>query len=269
MKVLIADDEPEIIDLIVELLPSGSLPRIVHDGFEALTICQKERFDIIISDYNMPHMNGYQFVKKLREGSSRNRDTPVMMISGYLAAAQKKSEHLSDITFFDKPLDFDRFEAFIDKFQAEHDPVETHLELMVSQSRIKKCLVIDDDPEILILICDIMKEHDFIAQSCESASDALALGIKMLEDFDLIISDLKMPQMDGFELTAKLHKFGVYTPIIGVTGLDDEGEELFKQDDKRTRSKPDFILKKPFRYQDIEELKDKLGFGSPELKKPA
>ncbi|SMF73283.1 response regulator [Pseudobacteriovorax antillogorgiicola] len=119
---------------------------------------------------------------------------------------------------------------------------------------IRQCLVIDDDFEITALICDILSEHNFIAQGVSSAREALELGTYRLSEFDIIFSDLKMPQMDGFEFVAQVKDMGISTPIIAVTGLPDKGHDLFYANDGKKRDLPHHIISKPFTELDIRTV---------------
>ena len=119
---------------------------------------------------------------------------------------------------------------------------------------MNQCLVIDDDFEITALICEILAGHNFISQGASSAGEALALGPKKLREFHLIFTDLKMPEMDGFEFVQKVRDLGIQTPIIAVTGLPDKGQSIFDQQDGKARMLPHHIVSKPFTELDIRTV---------------
>lgn len=77
-KILIADDEPDIVELIKRYaLREGYEVKSVEDGAEAIEICQREDFDIIIMDVMMPDTDGFTASKKIRE----RKDIPILMLS--------------------------------------------------------------------------------------------------------------------------------------------------------------------------------------------
>lgn len=84
MKVLIIDDEIEICDQIRTMLTSGSKIDfqfdIVKDGLTALQKIKFIKFDLIISDIHMPNLTGLELERI--KGSSENRDTPMIILSG-------------------------------------------------------------------------------------------------------------------------------------------------------------------------------------------
>ncbi len=78
-KILIAEDDRELRTLFSHILTkNGYLVKGVSNGQEALDALDRDYYDLIISDIMMPVMNGYEFVRILRESGS---NTPVMMIT--------------------------------------------------------------------------------------------------------------------------------------------------------------------------------------------
>ena len=88
LKFLIVDDHDFMRRIIAESLSSSGVAKIdrVSDGEEALSFLTKSnhRIDFIISDFNMPRMNGLELLKEVRIGNAGiKRDTPVIMLSGF------------------------------------------------------------------------------------------------------------------------------------------------------------------------------------------
>ena len=77
-RILIADDEPDIIELIKRYaVRDGHEVISVGDGQEAVDICKKEDFDIIIMDVMMPDTDGFTASRRIRE----SKDIPILMLS--------------------------------------------------------------------------------------------------------------------------------------------------------------------------------------------
>ncbi|MDO4960602.1 MAG: response regulator transcription factor [Eubacteriales bacterium] len=77
-RILVVDDEPDICQMIRRYAEHDGYETVgVSDGTEAVDICQKEDFDIIIMDIMMPDMDGYAACRKIRE----DKDIPVLMLS--------------------------------------------------------------------------------------------------------------------------------------------------------------------------------------------
>ena len=68
----------------------------------------------------------------------------------------------------------------------------------------KKLLIIDDEPDITFTIKSIMEENDF---KVDSFTDSIsALDNYQINYYDLVILDIKMPKMDGFQLYVKIRE---------------------------------------------------------------
>jgi two-component system CheB/CheR fusion protein len=87
-------------------------------------------------------------------------------------------------------------------------------------------LVVDDVPDVTEMIELLLKHAGYSVSTAESAKEALLLAER--NHYDLVISDIGMPEMNGYELAAALRKLADYnqTPLIAVTGYteyDDRG----------------------------------------------
>jgi len=87
-SVLIVNDEPDQLRLMGSLLKkAGYSVLTAFDGLEGLTLAQRERPDLVISDVSMPRMNGLEFCRKLR-ADSELKTVPILLVS----ALQKDTE---------------------------------------------------------------------------------------------------------------------------------------------------------------------------------
>jgi CheY-like chemotaxis protein len=90
-------------------------------------------------------------------------------------------------------------------------------------------LVVDDVPDVTEMIELLLKHAGYDVSTADSAQDALHLA--RLNHYDLVISDIGMPEMNGYELAAALRELAAYnkTPLIAVTGYseyDDRGRAV-------------------------------------------
>ena len=107
-KLLIVDDEPDLLDILEFCLEDeGLLEKIeLHkaiNGKEALDLAMQEDFDCILSDINMPIMNGIDFVKSVQAAGRKN---PVIFLSGHGdPETLAKIDGLEIHKFIDKPFE--------------------------------------------------------------------------------------------------------------------------------------------------------------------
>jgi len=109
----------------------------------------------------------------------------------------------------------------------------------------ERILVIDDEPDMLMLLRMIIEDNtNYEVETTNNPAE----GLKMLteEAYDLVISDLKMPGMDGLELFDELRKMSPDIPVIIITayGSPEAADEALK------KGVADFITK-PFRKDTI------------------
>jgi len=117
---------------------------------------------------------------------------------------------------------------------------------MSHSSKNKKVLIVEDNPNMSNLLSDILLQcFDLKSRQAQDGEDALALLKK--ESFDLVITDLIMPKMDGKELLKTLKQSFPQVPVVVITGYENEY-------DPEEKPKPDGFLFKPFKVQQINEL---------------
>jgi len=92
----------------------------------------------------------------------------------------------------------------------------------MSQSPIRT-LVIDDDKSITRLICKLLADHFADRLEITETDDVqMALGMVAAKQFDLCISDLDMPSVNGFKLLKSIKESDTLTQVIILTGYPDE-----------------------------------------------
>ncbi|MEN3333135.1 MAG: hypothetical protein V7641_2500 [Blastocatellia bacterium] len=109
VKILLVDDNPDLRDVLTSVLKTHGFQVITaEDGLLGLKTAEAERPDLIITDIEMPRLNGIQMIARLRE-QFQFRKVPILVISGCgnggTAAALKAGANQA----LQKPIDFDAF----------------------------------------------------------------------------------------------------------------------------------------------------------------
>jgi len=82
LKILIADDEPEILEIMAKkIFTQGYTVITAFDGEDAWQKIQRESPDIIVLDLNMPRKNGFEVLQELREHPPEEKWQPVIIVS--------------------------------------------------------------------------------------------------------------------------------------------------------------------------------------------
>ena len=115
-----------------------------------------------------------------------------------------------------------------------------------------KLLIIDDEEHVLANLCHFLtdKKYDVV-----SASDGLE-GLKLFENdqqrFDLIITDIVMPQISGMGLISMIKKKSPDTPVIAITGWGEYPDALALE------SQADKVFSKPFELSELDKVINEL-----------
>lgn len=111
-KVLIIDDEKDICEIVANLVTSyfSDIQVITkNNGLDGFIACQKEKFNLVITDHKMPFMTGAALAVALRTRENQNMDTSILMLSAFITVDIKKELDIKNIEFMEKPLDYESF----------------------------------------------------------------------------------------------------------------------------------------------------------------
>ena len=105
-KVLIVDDSASIRQMVeMTLKESGYDVTVAKDGLEALNLCKTRSFDFVLTDQNMPNMDGLTFIKSARTLAARAR-TPIVMLTTEASDEMKAQGRAAGATgWMVKPFD--------------------------------------------------------------------------------------------------------------------------------------------------------------------
>jgi DNA-binding response OmpR family regulator len=265
LRILVVDDEPLIRQLCTELLDDpGYEVDTAENGAVAWDALQMKGYDLLITDNEMPQVSGIELVKKLQ---AAHMAVPVIMVSGTMPTAElERHPELHLAATLSKPFNIIEFTDIVKKVLHTADSVAHSAQLFrdcamldknVSQAEkpakalvrepinpSHRILVVDDDNETRQLSVDVLTGSGY---DVEGVKDGAA-GWEALQtfDYDLIVTDNKMPRMTGLEMMAKLRAARMTLPVIMATGNPPALEF-----ERRPWLKPDIILQRPFSNDDL------------------
>lgn len=108
---------------------------------------------------------------------------------------------------------------------------------MANEKEKNTLLVVDDDPYVLESVSTLLKEYDYTVHTSQNAGDAVKLVRRI--PFDVVLTDIKMPQVTGIELLQEIHRYNPQIPVILMTAF----AELDIAVDAIKRGAFDFITK--------------------------
>jgi DNA-binding NtrC family response regulator len=253
-EILVVDDDDRIRSLLMETLSALGYHSVrAKDGQEALSKLETEKLDLVIADVRMPGMNGLSLLKAVK---SRNPLLPVLIITGYNFTYTKDQAMQGGADgFLAKPFRIGKIEELIRKALGVKGTTGG------KPYRLKKILVVDDDQQLREMLLEVLSSLDYFPIGVEDGEEALS-QLK-IQDFDLVISDIRMPKMNGLDLLKNIKKTDSDIPVVMITGFPSTCPVQTAMQEGA-----DGYLAKPFRIEKIDELMRDLLYGEGE-KSPA
>ncbi|MFC1811065.1 response regulator [Thermodesulfobacteriota bacterium] len=210
--VLVVDDDPEIRDLMKRFLAKEGL-RVVtaSGGEEGLRMAKALHPEVITLDVMMPGMDGWAVLSSLKSDSELI-DIPVIMLT--IVDQKNLGYALGATDYLTKPIDRGLLRTVLNKYRA------------VSASL--RVLVVEDDQLTREMLRHALEKEGWAVTEAENGRIALERLSEMRPA--VILLDLMMPEMDGFELVAELRKHEAWRsiPIIVITAKDLTSEDRLR-----------------------------------------
>lgn len=207
------------------------------NGAEALHILQHKHVDIVLADLNMPVMSGLELLKAVRNDENLAH-LPFIMIT-----AESERNHVEETIYYGvsdlliKPYTADSLARHINKALSWHSRINSKeytshrlrhglppvIENSLNAPR-PTILVVDDSADNLLLLSSIFKPQ-YRVRVANSGEKALAI-CESNNPPDLVLLDIMMPGMDGFEVARRMreHPASETIPVIFVTSASGEYE---------------------------------------------
>ena len=228
MHALVADDDFNTCSSVSKMLTTiGMRPEWTTSGKEAIlrTRYAKEsgdEFRAFIIDWLMPDMNGIEVVRRIR--SEIGEDTPIIILTAYDWSGIEEEAREAGVTgFCSKPLFLSELREVLSRPFVKREAKEVEKEVMDMSVFLGKRILLAEDNELNRELAEaIFTEAGFLLEMAENGKLALEmLQAREAGYYDLIISDIQMPVMDGYELSRQVRrledgkKAGI--PILALT----------------------------------------------------
>jgi two-component system cell cycle response regulator CtrA len=119
------------------------------------------------------------------------------------------------------------------------------------KERVMRALVVEDDPVSAKLIEAALKSEGIISEPAETGEDAIDLAKHY--DFDIVVLDIRLPDMEGYEVVRRLRAAKVRTPVLILSGIHETDDKV-----RGLATGADDYLTKPFRRAELYSRLDHL-----------
>ncbi|MEG4442244.1 response regulator [Microcoleus sp. AT9_B5] len=209
--VLVVDDDPISRDLIQRaLVRQGLHVEVAGGGEQALRLAKQLRPDAITLDVIMPGMDGWAVLSALKADPDL-AEIPVILLS--FVGNKSLGFALGASDYLTKPVDGKRLAALLNKYRRDQDGV-------ANNNLTCQILIVEDDVAAREILRCVLETQGWAVTEADSGRAALD-RLKVARPH-LILLDLMLPEMDGFELIGELRKSysGDPIPIVVLTGKD-------------------------------------------------
>jgi PAS domain S-box-containing protein len=205
--VLVAEDQPEVRRLALRILKSNGYRLIeASSGPEALELSRRHDgpIDLLVTDVIMPEMTGRELAARLRESRPQVK---VLYVSGYTADIIGREGVLdAEVAYLPKP------------FTPAQLAIKVR-EVLGQPETLGKILVLDDDDAVRGLLQQALSEAGFEVMSAREGREGMRLVAQ--HPFDVVLTDLIMPDQEGIETIRKLRRDYPSIRIVAMSGAMD------------------------------------------------
>ena len=203
-SVLVIDDDPTIHDLLKRLLQrQGFKVNGVQSGREGLKQARDIKPDVIILDVMMPEMDGWNVLSSLKNDPVLS-EIPVVMLS--MIEDKHMGFALGAADYLTKPIDREKLSSLLRKYRRTSD------EALV--------LVVEDEEGVRQFMRVLLERDGWTVMEAGNGQEALNRVTEKRPS--LILLDLMMPEMDGFEFVSKLREVTEWKdiPVVVITAME-------------------------------------------------
>ena len=212
--VLVIDDDATARELIAHNLQVAGFSAVTASGgLEGLKLAKELRPVAITLDVMMPDLDGWSVLAALRQDTEL-AEIPVIMVT--ILDEQRRATSLGAAGYLTKPIDQHTLQRMMGRFRTSARPT--------------RILLVEDDALQRELMCEWLVGEQWTVHEAGNGREALAL--LRANKPDVILLDLMMPEMDGFQIVAALQEEPSWrdVPVIVITALVGRGVGRYQLD---------------------------------------
>ncbi|MHB8655159.1 MAG: PAS domain S-box protein [Terriglobia bacterium] len=260
--VLVVDDNATNRRILGEMLTNWHMkPTMAESGLQALAFLERSRdagstYPLVLLDAKMPDMDGFTLAERIKQSPELAGATIMMLTSSGQRGDGARCRELGISAYLTKPIrQSDLLDAIITVLaksprKAEPVPLVTRHSLRENQRHLN-ILLAEDNAVNQTLAVRLLEKHGHTVVVTDNGREALdAFENSFPGEFDLLLMDVQMPEMDGFEVTAAIRErekiTATHVPILAMTANAMQGDR-----EKCMRSGMDGYVAKPVQVEEL------------------
>jgi PAS domain S-box-containing protein len=258
LPILVVDDNASNRRILGEILTNWHMnPTLVNSGAEALSALGKvdsnNIFALVLLDVHMPDMDGFAVAEQIRNSYGQQGPKVILLTSASKPSDAARCRQLGISDYLSKPIKqselFDAIATAMAEQGRKHERYVTASASIEASGRSLRVLLAEDNPVNQTLAMKILERLGHKVQVVNNGREAL--GRFKAEEFDLILMDVQMPEMDGLEATMAIRAAesgtGKHVPIVAMTAHAMKGDR-----EKCLGAGMDGYLSKPIRTDELK-----------------
>ncbi|MBW4688185.1 MAG: HAMP domain-containing protein [Komarekiella atlantica HA4396-MV6] len=231
---IVEDDDIQRLSLVELVGNSDVATTAVGTGAAALEAIRSQHFDCLVLDLGLPDMTGFELIEQIK--LEPNGETlPIIVYTGREITKAQETELrriaetiiVKDVRSPERLLD--ETALFLHRIQANLPaPKQQILERLHSIDYLlvgKKVLIVDDDMRNIFALTSMLERYQMCVLYAENGREGIAL-LENTPDIDIVLMDVMMPEMDGYETTRLIRQNEQFQPlpIIALTAKAMQGD---------------------------------------------
>ena len=273
--VLVIDDNATNRRILDAMLKGWSMqPTLVesgHDGLVTLRLTKEtgKPFPLILLDAQMPGMDGFMVVQKIKEDPTLAGSAILMLTSAGQRGDAARCRELGISAYLVKPIrQSELLEAILlvlgqSSTRKDHPDLVTRHTIREARRKVR-ILVAEDNAINRELVTRLLQKRGHTITAVTTGREAVDLLDKDAANCDIVLMDVEMPDMDGFQATALIRErekvSGGHVPIIALTAYAMKGDR-----ERCLAAGMDGYVSKPIRHQDLVETIQTLVLDVPNI----
>lgn len=234
-KLLIVEDNELQNAAISELIGNGDVKCFsAYSGTEAYRMLVRENFDCVILDLGLPDITGYEFLEKIKANPQLSQ-IPVIVYTGRELGKEEreKLQRMADTVVLKTAESnerlFDEAALFLHRVESklpkEKQQIIRKLHKTSDVLNNRTVLIADDDMRNIYSLVSALEDEGINCITAENGKEAVD-KLKEHPEVDLVLMDVMMPEMDGYEATREIRAMNGYAqlPILALTAKAMKGD---------------------------------------------